>query len=128
MHIAWKALAALVGGIALGLAFTWLILMRDSSLGDMTDGAWHTSPYIGTTKGGIYMRAAVALHGLFALNKSETLYYTTTTDAEGKLVGDVTPGIDVHSVSPVPGGVGTVTTAVLLRNVALAANGLFAIS
>lgn len=83
MHFALKALAALVGGVVLGLAFTWLILMRDTSLGDQTDGPWHTSPYIGTAKGGLYMRAAVALHGLFALSKSETLYYTTTTDSEG---------------------------------------------
>jgi methylenetetrahydrofolate dehydrogenase (NADP+)/methenyltetrahydrofolate cyclohydrolase len=48
----------------------------------------------------------------------------TTPDADGKLVGDV-DAADVddvaRAVSPVPGGVGPVTTALLLRNTARAA-------
>lgn len=48
----------------------------------------------------------------------------TNTDADGKLVGDVDAGLVsgvAASLSPVPGGVGPVTTAVLLRNTVAAA-------
>jgi methylenetetrahydrofolate dehydrogenase (NADP+)/methenyltetrahydrofolate cyclohydrolase len=48
----------------------------------------------------------------------------TTPDADGNLVGDVdaerAAGV-AGALSPVPGGVGPVTTALLLRNTALAA-------
>lgn len=44
----------------------------------------------------------------------------------GKLYGDVHPSlIEKNAVSPVPGGVGPITTALLLQNVALAAKGEF---
>ena len=45
--------------------------------------------------------------------------------ADGKLVGDADPEIEeVASVTPVPGGVGRVTTSILMEHVAKAAERL----
>lgn len=48
----------------------------------------------------------------------------TNVTAEGKLVGDVAPGAEglVEALSPVPGGVGPVTVALLLANIVLCAS------
>ena len=83
MHFALKTLCMLVAGIALGLLLTWIAVVHGDIPGDVKDGPWHTSTEVGSSKGGLYTRAAVALHGLLALKKSETLYYTTTTDSDG---------------------------------------------
>jgi len=55
---------------------------------------------------------------------SETIIIDAgTAEAKGKLVGDVDPSVynKVKAYSPVPGGVGPVTVACLMRNVVLAA-------
>jgi methylenetetrahydrofolate dehydrogenase (NADP+)/methenyltetrahydrofolate cyclohydrolase len=50
----------------------------------------------------------------------------TNPTADGGLVGDVDPGVSdvAGALSPVPGGVGPVTTAMLLRHTVLASGGL----
>ena len=45
----------------------------------------------------------------------------TNPGPDGSLVGDVDPSVTAAALSPVPGGVGPVTTALLLRHVAEAA-------
>ena len=88
MRFFFKCLATLFIGIALGLGATWLLLMRGGLAGEVQDGPWRTSLLAGSVQSGPYLRAAVALHGLFALNRSETIYYTATTDDAGdKLSG-----------------------------------------
>jgi hypothetical protein len=53
------------------------------------DGPWRTSLTTGSGESGPYRRAFVALHGLFALDRSETVYYTAGTDSDGRpLDGD----------------------------------------
>ena len=76
---ALKALGVTVVGIVLGLLTAWLAL---SSAGGMADGPWRTSLTAGDAESGAYARARVALHGLFALNRGETLYYTAATDSD----------------------------------------------
>ena len=49
----------------------------------MADGPWKTSLVTGSPQSDPYTRARVALHGLLALNRQETIYYTATTDSEG---------------------------------------------
>ncbi|MBI3677110.1 MAG: DUF1214 domain-containing protein [Proteobacteria bacterium] len=83
MKLALKIAATLGGGIALGLLATWLIAIRGGMPGGVTDGPWHTSLSIGSASGDIYTRASVAVHGLLALNRSETIYYTAFADDEG---------------------------------------------
>jgi len=79
-----KILAAVVFGVVLGLFVTWLTIVRGAGMGgDVTDGPWRTSLLTGSSESGMALRASVALHGLFALNRHETIYYTAVTDSAG---------------------------------------------
>lgn len=79
-----KVLGVLAAGTLLGLGATWLTVVRGGSMGDaVQDGAWHTSLDTGSDEAGLYLRASVAVHGLLALNRSETMYYGATTDSNG---------------------------------------------
>ena len=82
MQFVLKALTALVGGVFLGLLVTWLSVVRGMS-GDVASGPWHTNLLIGSAESDPVLRAQVALHGLFALNRGETIYYTAMRDGAG---------------------------------------------
>jgi hypothetical protein len=86
MSLLLKSLAVLILGIVLGLAATWAVAFRGDMPGGIADGPWRTNLSIGSAAGDMRTRAAVALHGLFALNRSETLYYTAQTDDAGALL------------------------------------------
>jgi hypothetical protein len=49
----------------------------------VTNGPWKTNLTSGSAQNDPYQRAAVAVHGLFALNRSEAIYYTASTDNDG---------------------------------------------
>jgi hypothetical protein len=83
MRIALKILAVVIVGTALGLAATWFTVVRGTMGGMVGDGPWRTSLYAGSREGGPYLRASIAVHGLLALNRHETIYYTTYTDSDG---------------------------------------------
>jgi hypothetical protein len=78
-----KSLAVLILGTVLGLAATWAVAFRGDMPGGIADGPWRTNLAIGSAGADARTRAAVALHGLFALNRSETIYYTAMTDDAG---------------------------------------------
>ena len=84
MHVALKIAGVLVVGAALGLAVTWVVTSRGGMGDSVADGPWKTSLVVGSTQSDPYTRARVALHGLLALNRKETIYYTATTDSEGR--------------------------------------------
>ncbi|MBL6938796.1 MAG: DUF1214 domain-containing protein [Alphaproteobacteria bacterium] len=79
-----KILGVLVIGVVLGLAATWATVIRGGWGGAVSDGPWKTSLTVGSSEGGMYQRASVAVHGLLALNRSETIYYTANTDSAGE--------------------------------------------
>lgn len=83
MTFGLKLAAALVAGIALGLFATWATVIRGGWAGAVSDGPWQTSLATGSVKSGPYTRAKVAMHGLLALNRSETIYYTAAADSSG---------------------------------------------
>ena len=83
MRTALKILAVSVVGAALGLAVTWLTVIRGTWGGAVSDGPWKTSLTTGSAGAGMYQRAAVAVHGLLALNRHETIYYTAADDSGG---------------------------------------------
>jgi hypothetical protein len=83
MRFLLKAILALVVGTALGVAATWLIVFYGSMPGSVADGPWRTNLLIGSSGGDAMTRAKVAAHGLFALNRRETIYYTASTDGAG---------------------------------------------
>ena len=90
MRFALRVLAVLVIGTALGLFLTWATVVRGMP-GDVQDGPWHTSLLVGSAASGPYLRASVAIHGLLALNRHETIYYSTSRDDAGdRLEGNCT--------------------------------------
>jgi hypothetical protein len=48
------------------------------------NGAWTTNPLIGSVQANMYLRAYIARIGLFALSKTEALYYNAFTDEDGE--------------------------------------------
>lgn len=80
-----KILATMIIGAALGVGVTWYALMHGGGTGgDVQNGPWRTSLLTGSNQSGDFQRAFVALHGLLALNRNETIYYSATTDDAGK--------------------------------------------
>ena len=73
---------AYVLAVAAGLASAWLVL-ADVSAHGVRAGAWRASTLAGSTGADIYTRARVALGGLLALNREETMYYVAGTDSAG---------------------------------------------
>lgn len=83
MRVALKIVAVVVVGTLLGLAITWLSIYRPGWGGAVSDGPWQTSLDVGSKDAGIIERARVAVHGLLALNRQETIYYSTSVDSDG---------------------------------------------
>jgi len=74
-------LVALVLGIGSAL---WLLKLSPVDKSLVVNGPWRTSLSIGSAQAGNYLRAWVALNGLFALNKTETVYFSADTDEDGQ--------------------------------------------
>jgi hypothetical protein len=83
---ALKISSALAVGIVLGLFATWATVIRGTMGGGVSDGPWRTSLYTGSSEGGPYLRAHIAVHGLLALSREETIYYTAADDGEGNVL------------------------------------------
>lgn len=83
MKVFWKALTAIVIGTVLGLGITWFAIVRGSMPGGVSDGPWKTNLLIGSAGGDMATRASVAVHGLLALSRNETIYYSAGTDSAG---------------------------------------------
>jgi hypothetical protein len=84
MRLWLKALLTIVSGLVLGVVLTWVTVR--SMPGGVSDGPWRTSLTIGSSEANPWQRAAIALHGLFALNRSETIYYTASHDSGGQML------------------------------------------
>ncbi len=83
MRLLLKLLAVLVAGTMLGLLATWLTVFRFPP-GRIGNGPWKTDPAVVTPQTDAYRRAFLAVNGLFALNRSEAIYYTANTDSDGR--------------------------------------------
>jgi hypothetical protein len=73
------ALAAL----ALGLASAAVAIGTVARRGAVRAGPWATSTTVGSAAAGPYERAATAVHALFVLNRSQTVYYRAWIDDAG---------------------------------------------
>lgn len=80
VKVALTSLAALVLGAG---SAVWTV-RRTAFGGGIANGAWRTNAHIGAAAADPYLRASVAVGGLLALNRSETVYYTATTDDDGQ--------------------------------------------
>jgi hypothetical protein len=84
MNLAPKILAVLVVGTFVGLFGTWFTVFQGGMPGGVSDGPWTTNLAVGSPQSDPYTRAKTAIHGLLALNRNETIYYTATHDSDGR--------------------------------------------
>lgn len=73
----------LLAAVALGLGSAWGVLRSVSGYGAAA-GPWRASTLAGSPDADLYTRARVALGGLLALNREETMYYVAATDSDGR--------------------------------------------
>ena len=77
-------LAALVTGVLATKPVIGFMVDRAA----IHNGPWRTNIGTGRSDGGLYVSAAVAVAGLYALAKEETIYFAAFTDSQGqKLTG-----------------------------------------
>lgn len=76
-------LAAIVLGVAIGAGSLWYMVTREQPGDVITNGVWRMNPLAGSAAADGYARLKIALSSILALNRSETLYFEATTDAEG---------------------------------------------
>jgi len=76
LKLFFKIIASVLIALILGIVSAlWAINSPPGENQNITNGAWSTNLDIGSSQAGIYIRALVARTGLFALNKSETIYF-----------------------------------------------------
>ncbi|MFM9863105.1 MAG: DUF1214 domain-containing protein [Micropepsaceae bacterium] len=85
MRFVLRLVAAIVLAVALGLGSAYLAV-KGALPADTTvkNGAWTASLAAGGTNADNYTRTAVAIAGLLALNKDETIYYGANADSAGE--------------------------------------------
>ena len=85
MKLVLKLMLSLVISTILGVGSAiWAISYFPDRTTQVARGAWHTSLAFGSSEADWYTRARVARTGLFALNKSETLYFIADSDDSGQ--------------------------------------------
>lgn len=78
-------LALYVGAVAVGLGSAWWVLKKSPWVNTTLQvGAWRSSLLAGSQDADLYTRASVALNGLLALGRDETMYFIATQDDYGK--------------------------------------------
>jgi hypothetical protein len=70
--------------LVLGVGSALWVINAAPGFGPVCNGAWTTSPLIGSAEAGMYLRAVIARIALFTLNRTETIYYTAVTDDHGE--------------------------------------------
>jgi len=86
---AWRIAVALAMGllalpVSLGALFSpWIHPYLPTAMQSVDMGCWSYNPKTGGTSADSFVRAAIALGGLLALNKSEAIYMMGTRDSDG---------------------------------------------
>jgi hypothetical protein len=75
---------ALLLGLVIGVGSAAFVIFFPPFRPAIRNGPWMTNLKVGSRDAGMYLRAYIALTGLFALNKRETIYYRATTDDRGQ--------------------------------------------
>jgi hypothetical protein len=78
-------LVALVLGSVIGVGSAILAYDGIAGMRSVYNGPWQTNLAVGSEEASPYLRASVAVHGLLALNQSETIYYHAYGDESGKV-------------------------------------------
>ena len=79
----WRWVAVVLAGIVAGVLATRPLVTALVGRAAISAGPWRTNVAAGSADAGVYERAAIAVGGLYALAKDETVYYTAFTDSSG---------------------------------------------
>jgi len=80
--LAW--VAAVIAGVALGLASAWAALQFGGATFTEQYGRWHYTRAAGSTAADPYTRAIIARSGLLALSAREAVYFSLYEDEQGR--------------------------------------------
>lgn len=79
----WRWAGVVLAGIVAGVLATRPVVEALVERSAVRAGAWRTNVATGSGDANPYERAAIAVAGLYALSKDETVYYTAFTDSDG---------------------------------------------
>jgi hypothetical protein len=84
LKLLFEILVIVLVALAIGVGSAVWVIKSFSATAAIKAGAWTTNPLIGSVQADMYLRAYVARTGLFALSKTEALYYSAFTDEDGE--------------------------------------------
>jgi hypothetical protein len=79
-----ECLIVALGALVLGTASAWWAILHAGHQQTFRNGPWSTSLATGGSDAGMYLRARVAITGLFALTSSQAVYFTAMSDDAGE--------------------------------------------
>ncbi len=77
-------MATVLVALVLGMGSALLLIRAGGLGGQIVSGPWETDLTIGSKEADPYTRARVAVAGLLALNRDETIYFTAARDGDGE--------------------------------------------
>ena len=80
----FEVLAILLVALLIGVGSAVWAIESFSKAHAVKVGAWTSNPLVGSVQADMYLRAAISRVGLFALSRTEALYYTAFTDQKGE--------------------------------------------
>lgn len=75
--------SSVVVAVLLSAVWSWVALYRFQNP-PVSNGPWKTNLAVGGQNADLYLRARIAVFGLWALNSSETVYFAANTDSAGQ--------------------------------------------
>ena len=84
MKFLFKCISVVLIAFILGSGSALILIYYPPARAGIQNGAWTTNLEVGSSNAGMYLRAVIARIGLFALNKTATIYYQADTDNEGQ--------------------------------------------
>jgi hypothetical protein len=82
---AWLTRSLLgLSAVAIGLGAAWLMVRKAGDASTVQAGPWRASTLTGSPDCGTLLRAQVAVAGLLALSRQETMYYIAREDSAGQ--------------------------------------------
>ena len=80
----FEILAIVLIALVIGAGSAVWVIDSFAKVQTIKDGAWTTHPLIGSVQANMYLRATIARIALFALSRTEAIYYNAFTDEEGE--------------------------------------------
>lgn len=79
-----KIFLCVVAALILGVGSALWAIRSVTQTAWLQNGAWRVNLAVGSSELGMYSRAAVSYGGLFAMQKSEAIYFSASTDDGGR--------------------------------------------